>query len=379
MIQIDMRPPGPWIWQNPKWPQFRWDVGGLSPALSRARLAQGKVLGTLRVLDANLTSEAVAAILVQDGLTTSAIEGEALDLETVRSSVARRLGLPTAGLPTPPQTVEGLIDVLLDATQHYDSPLTSERILGWQAALFPTGYSGLHRIRVGDWRGEEPMQVISGRIGHERVHFIAPPRDRLDHEIETFLGWFNSPSLEVDGLIRAGLAHLWFVTLHPFEDGNGRLARAITDMALSQDEGQRMRVFSLSAQIMKEREAYYDILERTQRGDMEVTGWLKWFLEQVEAAASKAEETVDQTLRKARFWLSHQNHDLNERQRKVLNRLLDAGPAGFQGAMNTRKYMGMTKTSRATAYRELADMVSKGCLRPTVAGGRSSGYELIWE
>ncbi len=374
-----MRPREPWIWQNPEWPEFRWDAGGLSPALSRARLAQGKVLGMLRLLDANLTSEAAALILVQDGLTTSAIEGERLDLEAVRSSVARRLGLPTAGLPTPPQAVDGLIDVLLDATQHYDHPLTPERLLGWQAALFPTGYSGLHRIRVGEWRGEEPMQVISGRIGRERVHFIAPPRDRLEHEIEKFLGWFNAPSLEVDGLIRAGLAHLWFATLHPFEDGNGRLARAITDMALSQDEGQRMRVFSLSAQILKEREAYYDILEKTQRGGMEVTGWLRWFLQQVEAAASKAEETVEQTLRKARFWLRHQEHDLNERQRKVLNRLLDAGSTGFEGDLNTRKYMGMTKTSRATAYRELADLVDKGCLRPTGKGGRSSSYELLWD
>lgn len=379
MEQIDMRQFEPWIWQNSDWPEFRWDAGGLSLALSRARLAQGKVLGTLRLLDASLTSEAAAAILVQDGLTTSAIEGERLELETVRSSVARRLGLPTAGLPTPPLTVEGLIDVLLDATVHYDHPLTPERLRGWQAALFPTGYSGLHRIRVGEWRGEEPMQVISGRIGRERVHFIAPPRDRLDDEIEKFLGWFNTSTPEVDGLIRAGLAHLWFVTLHPFEDGNGRLARAITDMALSQDEGQRMRVFSLSAQLLKEREAYYDILEKTQRNGMEVTTWLTWFLQQVEAAASKAEETVGLTLSKARFWLRHQAHDLNERQRKALNRLLDAGPEGFQGTLNTRKYMGMTKTSRATAYRELADLVAKGCLRPTAGGGRSSGYELNWE
>lgn len=374
-----MGPLEQWVWQHSEWPAFRWDAGGLLPALSRARLAQGKVLGTLRLLDATRTSEAVAAILVQDGLTTSAIEGERLDLETVRSSVARRLGLPTAGLPTPPQTVEGLIDVLLDATQRYDYPLTPERLLGWHAALFPTGYSGFHRIRVGAWRGEEPMQVVSGRIGQERVHFVAPPREHLENDVEKFLTWFNATPAEVDGLVRAGLAHLWFVTLHPFEDGNGRLARAITDMALSQDEGQRMRVFSLSAQILKEREAYYEILEKTQRGGMEVTEWLTWFLAQVEAAASQAEETVGLTLSKARFWLRHQDRDLNERQRKVLNRLLDAGPAGFQGAMNTRKYMGMTKTSRATAYRELADLVSKGCLRPTAQGGRSSGYDLIWE
>lgn len=367
-----------WIWQDAEWPEFRWDAACLAHGLSRARLVQGKVLGSLRMLDADLTSEAAATILVEDGLTTSAIEGDRLDLGDVRSSVARRLGLSTAGLPTPSRAVDGLIEVLLDATQHHDQTLTADRLLGWQAALFPTGYSGLHPIRVGAWRGDEAMQVVSGRIGREHVHFVAPPRDRLESELMRFLAWFDAPPSEIDGLVRAGLAHLWFVTLHPFEDGNGRLARAITDMALSQDEGQSMRVFSLSAQILREREAYYEILERTQRNGLDVTDWLSWFLQQVEAAATKAEETVGLTLEKARFWLRHQGLDLGERQRKVLNRLLDAAPSGFEGDMNTRKYMGMTKVSRATAYRELSDLVEKGCLRPTERGGRSSGYELAW-
>ncbi len=368
-----------WIWQNPEWPEFRWDAARLSLALSRARLAQGKVLGSLRMLDADLTSEAIAAVLVEDGVTTSAIEGERLELDAVRSSVARHLGLATAGLPAPPQAVDGLIEVLLDATRQHDLPLAADRLLGWQAALFPTGYSGFHPIQAGSWRGDEPMRVISGRIGREKVHFEAPPRERLDHEVERFLAWFNAAHPDVDGLIRAGLAHVWFVTLHPFEDGNGRVARAITDMALSQDENQSMRAFSLSAQILREREAYYNVLEQTQRNDLDVTDWLSWFLQQVEAAATMAEETIGLTLGKARFWLRHQGNDLSDRQRKVLNRLLDAGSTGFEGDLNTRKYMGMTKTSRATAYRELADLVDKGCLRPTGKGGRSSSYELLWD
>jgi Fic family protein len=367
-----------WIWQQPDWPGFRWDEAHLASLLARARLAQGKVIGAARLLDANLTLEAVAAILVEDSLTTSAIEGERLDPDAVRSSVARRLGLPTAGLPAPPRAVDGLIDLLLDATRRHDVPLSAERLFGWQAALFPTGYSGLHAIRVGALRGNEPMQVVSGGIGKEKVHFIAPPRNGLEAEVDRFLAWFNACPTGLDGLVRAGLAHLWFVTLHPFEDGNGRLARAITDMALAQDERQPMRLFSLSAQIQRERAGYYDILERTQRDGLDVTEWLAWFLTQVEAAATAAEQTVANTLAKARFWLRHQATDLNERQRKVLNRLLDARPDGFEGGINTRKYMGLTKTSRATAYRELADLVEKGCLRPTGKGGRSSGYEIVW-
>lgn len=346
--------------------------------LARARLAQGKALGAAKLLDDTLSLEAVAAILVEDGVTTSAIEGERFDVDAVRSSVARHLGLPTAGLPAPPRAVDGLIDVLLDATQHYAAPLTPERLDHWQAALFPTGYSSLHPIRVGTLRGDEPMQVVSGRVGRERVHFIAPPRAGLEAALNDFLAWFNRAPADLDGLVRAAVAHLWFVTLHPYEDGNGRLARAITDMALSQDERQPMRLFSLSAQILRERDSYYTILETTQRGGMDVSDWLVWFLTQVEAAATAAEQTIANTLAKARFWLRHQVTSLNDRQRKVLNRLLDAGVAGFEGGITTRKYMSLTKTSRATAYRELAELVEKGCLVPTGKAGRSSGYEVAW-
>ena len=367
-----------WIWQQPGWPNFQWDESRLSLALAQARLAQGRLLGAARVLDPGLTLEAVAMILVEDGVTTSAIEGERLDLDAVCSSVARHLGLPTAGLPQPPRAVDGLIDVLLDAARRHHQPLSLDRLRGWQAALFPTGYSGLHPVRVGELRGNEPMQVVSGPIGSERIHFIAPPRQLLAQEVEQFLYWFAHTPADIDGLIRAGIAHLWFVTVHPFEDGNGRLARAITDMAMSQDEDSTMRLFSLSAQILRVRDDYYAILERTQRGSLDVTDWLAWFLAQISAAAAAAEKTLQNTLDKARFWLRHQKSDLNERQRKVLNRLLDAGREGFAGGINTRKYVSLAKTSRVTAYRELSDLVAKGCLVPTGAGGRSSAYEIAW-
>ena len=371
-----MQTPQTWIWQQSDWPQFRCDTAALAAPLARARFAQGKALGATRLLDPNLVLEAVAAVLVEDGVTASAIEGECLDFNAVRSSVARHLGLPTAGLPASPRAVDGLIVVLLAATRQQAAPLTSKRLFGWQAALFPNAQSGLHRIRTGALRGEEPMQVVSDPIGRAHVQCTAPPHARLERELDRFLTWFNTPPADLDGLLRAGLAHLWFVTVHPFEDGNGRLARAITDMALSQDEQQPMRFFSLSAQILRERESYYTMLERTQRGTLDVTEWLRWFLIQVEASAGAAEQTVAITLAKARFWLRHQATDLNPRQRKALNPLLDAGPEGFSGVLTTRKYMGLTKTSRATAYRELAELVGKGCLVPTGKGGRSSGYAL---
>ena len=368
-----------WIWQQPNWPKFVWDADELSNPLAQARLAQGKLHGVAHILNADLSSEALTSILIQDGITTSAIEGERLHLDAVRSSVANQLGLPNVGLPKPDRAIDGLVEVLLDATQKHNQPLTLQRLCNWHGALFPTGYSGLREIRVGQMRGAEPMRVVSGRIGHDTVHFEAPPYEQIDTEMSRFIDWFNSDdSQTLDGLIRAGVAHLWFITIHPFEDGNGRIARAITDMALAQDERLTMRLFSLSAQILAVREAYYDILESTQKGEMDITAWLKWFLTQIQNAVELAQLTVANTLNKAKFWMTHQTKPLNERQRKVLNRMLDAKD-GFEGGMNTRKYMSLTKTSRATAYRELAQMVEWGCLQANEKGGRSSGYLILMD
>ena len=368
-----------WIWQQPNWPKFVWDANEISNPLAQARLAQGKLHGVAHILNADLSSEALTSILIQDGITTSAIEGERLHLDAVRSSVANQLGLPNVGLPKPDRAIDGLVEVLLDATQKHNQPLTLQRLCNWHGALFPTGYSGLREIRVGQMRGAEPMRVVSGRIGHETVHFEAPPYEQIDTEMSRFIDWFNSDdSQTLDGLIRAGVAHLWFITIHPFEDGNGRIARAITDMALAQDERLTMRLFSLSAQILAVREAYYNILESTQKGEMDITAWLKWFLTQIQNAVELAQLTVANTLNKAKFWMTHQTKPLNERQRKVLNRMLDARD-GFEGGMNTRKYMSLTKTSRATAYRELAQMVEWGCLQANEKGGRSSGYLILMD
>ena len=368
-----------WIWQQPDWPKFVWDANEISNPLAQARLAQGKLQGIAQVLNADLSSEALASILIQDGITTSAIEGERLHVDAVRSSVANQLGLSNVGLPKPDRAIDGLVEVLLDATQKHNQPLSLQRLCNWHGALFPTGYSGLREIRVGQMRGAEPMRVVSGRIGHETVHFEAPPYEQIDTEISRFIDWFNSDdSKTLDGLIRAGVAHLWFITIHPFEDGNGRIARAITDMALAQDERLTMRLFSLSAQILAVREAYYNILESTQKGEMDITAWLKWFLTQIQNAVELAQLTVANTLNKAKFWMTHQTKPLNERQRKALNRMLDAKD-GFEGGMNTRKYMSLTKTSRATAYRELAQMVEWGCLQANEKGGRSSGYLILMD
>ncbi|HLP59813.1 MAG TPA: Fic family protein, partial [Candidatus Deferrimicrobium sp.] len=338
--------------------------------------SQGKLLSKVQSLGLSLSRETQAEILTEEAIKTTSIEGQVLDRDSVRSSVARRLGLSTAGLPAPDRYADGLVEVLLDAAANYNKPLTAERLKGWQAALFPTGYSGLHRIRTGEWRGAEPMQVISGPIGREHVHFEAPPADRIEEEMKRFFSWWTDSLGKIEGLLRAGMGHFYFITIHPFEDGNGRIARALTDMALAQDEGLPVRFYSLANRIMAERETYYDILEQTQKGNGDITGWLLWFLGCMERAIGYSETLVNSVLSKATFWQNYTQCTLSNNQRKVINRLLDAGPGGFEGGLTTRKYVSLTRVSRATAYREITDLVDKGILVPNPGKGRNISYRL---
>lgn len=368
-----------YIWQRKQWPAVRWDSETLLLLVSRARLAQGQLLTKVGSLGFKLSREAQVDILTEEAVTTAAIEGERLNRESVRSSVAKHLGLPTAGVAPANRSVDGLVEVLLDATQQYKTPLTAARLKRWQAALFPTGYSGLRKIHTGQWRRpEHPMQVVSGAVGRERVHYEAPPGQHVEQEMKRFLAWWKASDRREDGLLRSGLAHLYFVTIHPFEDGNGRIARALSEMALAQDEHQPTRYYSLSSQIMDERNAYYRVLEATQKGDGDVTPWLEWYLGCYTRAVGRAERLIGDVLAKATFWQKHSQVDLNPRQRKVLNRLLDVGKGGFQGGLTTRKYVSMAKVSRATAFREISDLLEKGLLTQNRGRGRSASYEVRW-
>lgn len=367
-----------YIWQRPEWPHFSYNNDRLAAILSKVRFSQGILLGRMDELGFNLQEEAGAEILANETVKTSAVEGTLLDLDSVRSSVARHLGLSMAGLPSADRSVDGIVEVLLDATRNSNSPLTAERLCGWQAALFPTGFSGLHRINVGKWRGKEPMRVVSGPTGRETIHFEAPPSDRIGLEIKRFLRWWSKSHGAMDGLVRAGIAHLYFVTIHPFEDGNGRIARALTDMALAQDERRERRFYSLSTQIMSERKRYYDVLESSQKGERDVTDWLLWFLQCTGRAIEGSGKIVSKVMAKASFWKRNAGVELNARQRKVLNALLDAGPGGFVGGLTTRKYVSMAKTSRVTAYREIADLLDKGLLEQNGGRGRSASYDIKW-
>lgn len=369
------RQPPRWIWQQPHWPRFSWDGAALATPLSRARLAQGELLGMARLLDPKQDAAAQLEVLTLEGLKTSAIEGEELDPKAVRSSLARRLGLPTGGLPRPSRSAEGLAEVLLDATQKHEEALTLKRLSSWQAALFPTGRSGLREIRVGKLRGKAPMRIVSGPVGRERVHYEAPPRARLAGEVRALLEWFNKPPADLDGLVRAGLAHAWFEIVHPFEDGNGRVGRALLDMALAQDEQRSTRLYSLSARFMDVRDEYYAALERTSSGPLDVTPWLVWFLEQMAAAIRSSESIVEAVLTRTRFWMQHARSEVNERQLKALSRMLDMLPQEFVGGMTNKKYAHLTGTSPATAQRDLADLVAKGYMELRGAG-RAARYEL---
>ncbi|OQX24738.1 MAG: cell filamentation protein Fic [Desulfobacteraceae bacterium IS3] len=366
-----------YIWQSANWHDFRWQSDLLIEAVGRTRFSQGKLLSEVHALGIHLSQEAQAEILTEETVRTSEIEGLKIDRESVRSSVARRLGLPSVSLRKPDRYTDGLVDVLLDATINYNTPLTAERLKSWQAALFPTGYSGLCRIKTGEWRSGS-MQVVSGPIGREKIHFEAPPADRIDPEISKFFSWWETSAGKIEGLLRAGIAHFYFVTIHPFEDGNGRIARAITDMALAQDERLPFRFYTLSAQIMAERDEYYHILERSQKGDGDITAWLSWFIGCLERAIKNSEILIAKVLAMAAFWQRHSQTPVNDRQRKVINRLLEAGSGGFEGGLTTRKYVSIAKVGRATAYREISDLLNKGILRANQGKGRSVSYDLIW-
>jgi Uncharacterized conserved protein len=362
-----------YIYDLPDWPKFRWNREVLSQRLATLHFKQGRLIGRMETLGFSLRAEAVLRTLTLDVLKSSEIEGEVLDKEQVRSSVARRLHMDIGALPSIDRNVEGVVEMILDATQNYDKPLTKERLFAWHASLFPTGASDMRKIRVGTWRddAEGPMVVASGPIGRERVHFEAPAVDRIEREMEAFLEWFNNDD-GTDLVLRAGIAHLWFVTIHPFEDGNGRIARAIADMTLARSEQSPRRFYSMSAQIRNERPAYYGGLEETQKGTLDITSRLEWFLECMDRAIEGAEETLGSVLRKTRFWETHAGASFNDRQRLILNKLLD----GFEGKLTSSKWAKLTECSQDTAWRDILDLVNRHILTKDPAGGRSTSYSL---
>lgn len=355
------------------WPEFRWDHKVLAGPLADVRHRQGRLVGRMQGLGFGLRSEAMLQTLTEDVLKSSEIEGEILDRDQVRSSIARRLGMDIGGLVPADRDVEGVVEMMLDATQKYADGLTDERLFGWHAALFPTGRSGMHKITVGGWRDDKagPMQVISGPVGRERVHYEAPKAGRVPQDMEAFLAWFNAQE-DIDPVLKAGVAHLWFVTIHPFEDGNGRIARAIADMQLARSEQSPQRFYSMSAQIRQERNAYYKILEATQKDDLDITEWLQWFLDCLGRAIDGAEGILAGVLKKARFWEKHPSNTMNERQRDMMNRLLD----GFEGKLTSSKYATIEKCSPDTALRDITDLLERGILVKDEGGGRSTSYSL---
>ena len=368
-----------YIHQTNIWPKFTWDHQQIMSMLGPVRSRQGRLLGRMEALGFSLRNEAVLQTITLEVIKSSEIEGEKLDLAKVRSSIARRLGMNVAGLVPPDRHVEGVVEMMMDATQNFDKPLTKERLFDWHASLFPTGRSGMHKIMVGAWRldADGPMRVVSGPIGREKVHYVAPDADRLESEMKKFLDWFGN-SKDLDPALKAGIAHLWFVIVHPFEDGNGRIARAIADMQLARADGSRERFYSMSVQIRQERSAYYDILEKTQKSTdvtkdgIDITVWLEWFLGCLSRALGTTESTLANVFKKARFWEAHTSASINERQRTVINKLFD----GFEGKLTTSKWSKITKCSQDTAWRDINDLIEKKVLIKDPAGGRSTSYSL---
>jgi Fic family protein len=362
-----------YVHERAGWPEFTWDGVALAPLLTAVRHKQGRLLGRMEATGFELRSEASLVTLTRDVVESSAIEGETLDPEEVRSSIARRLGLDVAGLRKPGRDVDGMVELMLDATRRFDAPLTRERLFDWHASLFPTGRSGMGRIRVGAWRTKAsgPMQVVSGPMGREKVHFEAPDADRIEVEMARFLAWFGAPAA-IDPVLRAGVAHFWFVTIHPFEDGNGRIARAIADMALARADGTPDRFYSMSARIEAERKSYHLELEAAQRADVDVTRWLAWFLGCLERAIDGSAHALAAVFRKGRVWQQLHRRPVNERQRLVIDRMLD----GFQGNLSTSKYAKLARCSTDTALRDIRELLEHGILVQNPGGGRSTTYRL---
>lgn len=356
--------------QYKNWTDFRWDNNKLLVLLGNVRHSMGRLLGQMESLGFELRAEAVLSTLTLDVLKSSEIEGEILNKEQVRSSIARKLGLEVSGLVDSPRNVDGVVEMMLDATQNYSLTISKERLLGWHAALFPTGYSGMYKIDVGKYRSGD-MQVVSGAMGKEKVHYQAPEADLLDSEMKNFLKWFNNDTA-IDPVLKAGIAHFWFVTIHPFDDGNGRIARAITDMQLARSDHSSQRFYSMSNQILVERKKYYQVLEKTQRGSGEITEWLLWFLSCLERALINSRNVLEGILAKAKFWEMHGRTSLNDRQQLMLNKLLD----GFDGKLTSSKWAKIAKCSQDTAIRDIQDLIGKGILQKEASGGRSTNYEL---
>ena len=362
-----------YIHERPDWPKYNWDQEKLAPKLAAVRHRQGRLIGRMEAIGFPLRKEAVLQTLTLDVLKSSEIEGEVLSPEQVRSSIARRLGMDIAGAIPADRHVEGVVEMMLDATQSFDKPLTTERLFGWHAALFPTGRSGLHKIIVGAWRDDSkgPMQVVSGPIGREKVHYEAPKATRLEAEMAQFISWANKKS-DIDPVLRSALAHLWFVTIHPFDDGNGRIARAIADWALAQSENSSQRFYSMSSQIRLERNDYYDILKETQKGTLDVTEWMDWFLGCLDRAIAGTESSLAGVFRKAKFWENTAEKNINDRQRLILNKLLD----GFEGKLTSTKWAKLAKCSQDTAQRDIQALIDQRILIKDAAGGRSTSYSL---
>lgn len=369
-----------WIWQQPDWPNFSWQAERLAPLLRECVQAQGRLMGMASSVGSSLSAQSELDALLQNIVTSSAIEGEQLNIGSVRSSLARRLGLEALDGDHVSQRSEGLAQLLLDATQHFKQPLTVERLLEWHEWLFPAQETDLatQSIRVGALRGDEPMQVVSGRLDRPTVHFEAPPRLGLERQLDTFLAWFEASQTQdgLDPLLRAGIAHFWFVTLHPFDDGNGRLTRTITDLALAQGEAQAIRFYAMSASILEDRSGYYRVLESSQKGAADITEWLEWFLKTLLRSLQQAMTRIELVLGKTRFWQAHRESGLTAEQTKVLNRLLDGGERGFEGGISAAQYQAVAKVSKATATRHLAELLDKGCLQRLPGGGRSTRYQI---